>query len=134
MDRESLLKNARKIAERAYAPFSSFRVGAIVVADDQLYGGVNVENSSYGLSLCAERAALAAAITAGAKDIKRIAISCIDADATTDTAERMPCGACRQWLSELAPRAIVSVDGTQGDFSVSELLKHPFGLKPKRGR
>ncbi len=79
MTREELLATARTVAERAYCPYSHFRVGAALIAGGKLYTGVNIEISSYGLTLCAERAALAAAISAGAAPITHIAVACIDA-------------------------------------------------------
>ncbi len=84
MSREELLVLAREVALRAYCPYSHFRVGTALVAGGELYTGVNVEISSYGLSLCAERSALAAAISAGAGPITQVAVACID---TTPTAQ-----------------------------------------------
>src|SRR5258708_13018487 len=79
MTREELLATARMVAERAYCPYSHFRVGAALIAGGKLYTGGNIEISSYGLTLCAERAALAAAISAGAAPITHIAVAWIDA-------------------------------------------------------
>lgn len=142
--RERLIAEARRAGERAYEPYSHFRVGAVVVvetaASPQLVAGVNVENASYGLALCAERAALAAACALadglrqekGAKPrIIAIAVSCLDADELAPAEERMPCGACRQWLAELAPDAVCYVDGVEGEWRVEELLPHAFRLKSK---
>ena len=70
----ALLAFAREAQEKAYAPYSSFRVGAAVYADGEIFQGVNIENAAYGSSLCAERAAVAAAITAGYHDISAVAI------------------------------------------------------------
>jgi cytidine deaminase len=126
--REELLQLARQAALRAHCPYSHFRVGAAVVAGDQIFTGVNVEISSYGLTLCAERAALAAAISAGAGAITHIAVACIDAPAGAPTNERTPCGACRQWMADLAPHATVFIDGVPENFTVNELLPYAFGL------
>lgn len=126
--REELISNARDIAKSAYCPFSKFRVGAVVVGDGILYRGVNVENSSYGLALCAERSALAAAITGGAKNITQVALCCIDGKREMGIEQLMPCGACRQWLSDLAPHAVLIVDGIDHDFKISELLPSPFRI------
>lgn len=126
--REELIRQAREVAKKAYCPYSKFRVGAVVVADGELYRGVNIENSSYGLSLCAERSALAAAISGGAVHITHIAVSCIDAERDRGTEQLMPCGACRQWLTDLAPEAIIIVDGIEHDFKVSEILPSPFRI------
>jgi len=98
--REELLQQARQAALRAHAPYSHFRVGAVLVAGDQVFTGVNVEISSYGLTLCAERAALAAAVTAGADPITQVAVACIDAPAEAPANERTPWG-----LSSVAGRS-----------------------------
>ena len=128
MERETLLSLARDAAQRAHCPYSHFRVGAVVVADGQTYVGVNIEIASYGLTLCAERSALAAAISAGASTITYVAVACIDAPATASIGERMPCGACRQWLADLAPDTLIYVDGVERDFHISDLLPYAFSL------
>ena len=128
VSREELLQLARETARRAHSPYSHFRVGAALVAGDSIYTGVNIEISSYGLSLCAERSALAAAISHGAGPITQIAVACIDVPPTAGIAERTPCGACRQWLADLAPNAIIYIDGVERDFSVGDLLPYAFGL------
>src|SRR5438477_8191921 len=118
MTRDELLAAAREAALRAYCPSSHFRVGAALLAGDKLYTGVNIEISSYGLTLCAERAALAAAISAGAAPITHIAVACIDARPEAPLNERTTCGACRQWLADLAPAAAIYIDGASQDFTV----------------
>lgn len=153
MDRETLLARAREVALRAYAPYSRFRVGAAVVVrtseGEQVVTGVNVENASYGLTLCAERAALAAAcafVSPPAEapsttehaldampafprpDVLQVAVACIDAPPDAPAAYRMPCGACRQWLAELAPTAVYYVDGVPGELRLDDLLPHAFRL------
>lgn len=128
LSREELLQLARQAALRAHCPYSHFRVGAALVAGEQVFIGVNVEISSYGLTLCAERAALAAAISAGAGPITQIAVACIDAPAAAPANELTPCGACRQWLADLAPHAVIYIDGLPGQFSINDLLPYAFGL------
>lgn len=128
MTREELLAVARKVAQRAHCPYSHFHVGAAVVADGKVYVGVNVENSSYGLTLCAERAALAAAISGGADQITHVAVACIDASPDAPLNDRSPCGACRQWLADLAPKAMIYIDGASQDFSIADLLPYAFEL------
>jgi cytidine deaminase len=125
---EELLATAREVAGRAHCPYSHFHVGAALIAGGKLYTGVNIEISSYGLTLCAERAALAAAISAGSGPITAVAVACIDARPDAPLNERIPCGACRQWLADLAPDAIIYIDGSAQDFSVADLLPHAFGL------
>jgi cytidine deaminase len=125
---EELLEHARRAALSAYAPYSRFRVGAAVVAGGQLVLGCNVENASYGLCMCAERVAAFKAQSEGLGPLSQVAVSCIDADPKVGPEGRMPCGACRQVLAELAgPDTPVWVDGA-GEFSVAELLPSAFRL------
>ena len=92
---EALVAGAGHIREMAYAPYSRYKVGAAVVSDDErVFFGCNVENASYSLSLCAERAAIASALAAGVRKIKAVVIS------TDGARPGMPCGACRQWMAE----------------------------------
>jgi cytidine deaminase len=92
-----LLKAAAKAAKKAYSPYSLFRVGAAVASEDgRVFTGCNVENASYGLTICAERSAVSAAIAAGARRLAAIAVV---ADGKTPA---FPCGACRQVLAEFA--------------------------------
>jgi cytidine deaminase len=118
-----LLGLARSAAERAYAPYSNFRVGAAVLdAQGQTYVGCNIESASYGLTVCAERTAIFSAIAAGApRPFAAIAISCLDG-ATS------PCGACRQVMVEhFAPDAPVELDG-RGSYALADLLPLAFRL------
>src|SRR6476659_9026549 len=98
---DPLLHAARAAAERAYAPYSKFRVGAAVDVDGQTYPGCNIENASFGLTTCAERVALFSAVAAGHRRIGRLAVSCVDASPELGEDGRMPCGACRQVMAEL---------------------------------
>src|ERR1700730_18543729 len=120
--RDELLALAREAAQRAYCPYSHFHVGAAVVAGGKTYVGVNVEISSYGLTLCAERSALAAAISDGAGAITQVAVACIDTPADASLNERTPCGACRQWLADLAPNAVIYIDGSPEGFRLRDLM------------
>lgn len=126
-----LVPLAAKVATEAYAPYSGFRVGAAVQGEHGVYVGTNVENASYGLALCAERAALAAAVAAGERRISAIGIACIDAPADAESEQHLPCGACRQWLAELAPNAVLATLGVAHDYLVPELLPFAFALKGK---
>ncbi len=125
---DSLLLLARQAAERAYVPYSRFRVGAAVEAGGQTYAGCNVENASYGLTACAERVALFTAVAAGHRRAERIAVTCVDAGPELGENGRMPCGACRQVMAELmGPDGEVLVDGVR-TFRVSDLLPSAFIL------
>jgi cytidine deaminase len=128
MSDSELLRIARQAATRAHCPYSRFRVGAVAVADGRRFVGCNVENASYGLTVCAERVAIFSAVAAGHPRVERLAVSCVDAPAELGTSGRMPCGACRQVMTELlTPDAEILVDGV-GTFSLAELLPNPFSL------
>ena len=125
MDAE-LLAEARAAAGRAHCPYSRFRVGAVAVAGGRRFAGCNVENASYGLTVCAERVAIWSAVAAGHARIGHLAVACVDAPTGAAPATRMPCGACRQVMAELLePGAAVDVDGV-GRFTVAELLPGAF--------
>ena len=115
---------AREVAERAYAPASKFRVGAVVVTDDgRTFSGCNVENASYGLTICAERGAVCRAVAEGAQRFVRCVIF-------TDTAEAtFPCGACRQVLAEFGVDmeiVLANGSGVLQRASLRDLLPEPF--------
>ena len=128
-EREHLLQQAREAARHAHCPYSHFRVGAALKAGERIFTGVNIEISSYGLTLCAERGALAAAVSAGVGPITQIAVACIDARPEAGAQERVPCGACRQWIADLAPDATIFIDGLERDFKIEDLLPLAFGLE-----
>jgi cytidine deaminase len=117
---------AATAAEKAYAPYSNFRVGAALLFDDgTVTSGCNVENISYGLTICAERTALCRAVAEHGANRRIVAI----AVANLNQAASPPCGACRQMLSEfVAPNAMVSFSDSQGVtlLPFSELLPHTF--------
>ena len=121
---QSLLDQARAVRTHAYAPYSEYQVGACLQASDgTTFTGVNVENASYGVTLCAERSALAAAIAAGARSFTAIAISAKTLP--------MPCGICRQALAEFSPDMRVMVaddDGQLIEQRLNELLPAAFKL------
>jgi cytidine deaminase len=128
MEKTALLALARSVAQHAHCPYSHFHVGAALVAGEQVFTGVNIEISSYGLTLCAERSALAAALSAQAGPISQIAIACIDAPPEASLGQRAPCGACRQWIADLAPQAVIYIDGVERDFYIHDFLPFAFAL------
>ena len=128
---ESLLVRARRAASHAHCPYSNFHVGAAVRCEDgSVIDGCNVENASYGLSICAERVALFTAISQGKQPIE-LAVSCIDAQSDASPESRMPCGACRQVMQELLPaNAAIQIDGV-GTRHLQQLLPEGFELNPE---
>ena len=121
---DALVEAARAVQQRAYAPYSRFRVGCALEADDgRVFVGCNVENASYGLTICAERAAVCAAVAAGARQLRRAVVV---SDAEPPAA---PCGACRQVLSEFGRDLRVDGVGPGGTvtWTMGELLPSAFG-------
>lgn len=117
------IRQAIRAAAQAYAPYSGFHVGAVLVAaDGRAFSGCNVENISYGLTICAERNAVFAAVAAGCREFVKIVIA-------ADTKEPVsPCGACRQVLAEFNPDLQVVLANFHGKverFRLSELLPRP---------
>jgi cytidine deaminase len=122
-----LLNAAKKAVVHAHAPYSKFRVGAAVSTNKGIFVGVNVESASLGLTLCAERTAIASAIANGATKFYAIGLICADASQTFSIT---PCGACRQWLSEFfKPDAHIYVEGLKKHFTIGRLLPESFKLK-----
>jgi cytidine deaminase len=125
---EPLLAMARAVALAAYAPYSRFRVGAAVRAGQKIHLGCNIENASYGLTICAERVAIFAAIANGAREIDAIAIACVDAEPDDEPDSLMPCGACRQVMAEFSgPGLPVHVDRV-GCVTLADLLPRAFKM------
>jgi cytidine deaminase len=129
MDWKKLIDAAKKVRKNAYAPYSKFSVGtAVLGGSGKIYIGSNVENASFGLTICAERNAIAQAIAQGEKKIKAIAI-------VADTSELTPpCGACRQVIYEFGKEAeilLANLKGKQKLFTIADLLAEPFSFKSK---
>lgn len=125
VDWDHLEVEARRARDAAYAPYSGYRVGAALLAEDgRVFLGANVENASYGLCQCAERSAIGAAVSAGARRFSAIAI------VTGGTTPATPCGMCRQVLAEFPPSfpvRCVSSDGGVVETDTAALLPHGFG-------
>jgi cytidine deaminase len=126
-ERRSLLQRAREAAKAAYVPYSNFPVGAALLTEDgAVISGCNVENASYGLTICAERSAAVAAVGAGHRAFRAVAVSAPRSRLAT------PCGACRQFLNEFRPLTgeltVILDDGETGlEIPFSELLPRAFG-------
>lgn len=124
IDWSILQERARLVADAAYAPYSRFHVGAALLAEDgRIFTGCNVENASFGLTICAERNAVFAAVAAGAKRFSALVV------VTSSALPVSPCGACRQVLHEFAPSFPVRCYGQAGEeliTSCEELLPHAF--------
>jgi cytidine deaminase len=122
---KELIEAARAVRAHAHAPYSRYQVGAAVrAASGKIYVGANVENASYGLALCAERSAVAAAVAAG--ETKLLAVAVV----TSTSPPAAPCGMCRQVLAEFAPDdlpiALCNDAGERSDATLGALLPHAF--------
>ena len=122
---KDLIEAARKVRAHAHAPYSRYHVGAAVRGGSgEIYVGANVENASYGLALCAERSAVAAAISAGERSITACAVI------TATSPPAAPCGMCRQVLAEFTdddlPLALTNDAGERNDTTLGALLPHAF--------
>ena len=122
-----LYAEALKARENAYAPFSGFQVGAALLTEDgQVYTGVNIENSSYGATICAERTAFVKAISEGHRKFKALAVT------AGDEQEALPCGICRQFMYEFSPELEI-ITGTDEEHlnirTLEEMLPLGFRLE-----
>ncbi len=124
---EELIGHAKQARERAYAPYSDFKVGAaLLTSDGRVFTGCNVENSSYGDAICAEKVAVIKAIAEGASDFSQLVV-------VTDSDEpASPCGSCRQILFEFCPDLLVIMENLAGKrlkMRIGDLLPYAFSLK-----
>ncbi len=129
---DELITRARHAQQKAYAPFSHFKVGAALLTDNgQIYSGCNVENSTYGATNCAERTAVFTAVCDGARSFQKIVV-------VTDSEDPvMPCGICRNVLFEFSPNMEIIAVGASGKterIQLSALLPKGFRLKKKQKR
>jgi cytidine deaminase len=129
-----LLKAAEEALGSAYAPYSKFRVGAALLAEDgSVWTGCNIENAAYPATLCAERAAAAKAVSEGRKRFAAVAVAGGDGEPC------FPCGVCRQFLAEFATEGMKLVVGSTAKGTIEihrfgEILPHAFKLDPDRGK
>ena len=121
---EELIQHAREALKHAYIPYSHYGVGACILSTDgRIFTGCNVENASYGLTICAERNAVTTAVASGALTFEKIAI-------VSNASMPWPCGACRQFLNEFSPTMEVIVQGGDAHTErakLNELLPNSFG-------
>ncbi len=121
---DKLIAEAKKAREKAYAPYSNFKVGAAVLTSNgKIFSGCNIENSSYGLSICAERTAIFNAVSSGYREFTKIAV------VTDSDTPSSPCGACRQVIFEFGDDIEVIMSNLKGDMRIAridELLKDGF--------
>jgi cytidine deaminase len=126
--RERLLRGARRAMKNAYAPFSHFKVGAaILTSKGDIFLGCNVENSSYGMTNCAERTAIFSAVAAKGPKLEILAVAVTNAQGVPCS----PCGACRQVIYEFGPEAVVLYQGKRGwtETPITNLLPEGFRLQ-----
>ncbi|MCJ7646050.1 cytidine deaminase [bacterium] len=126
-ERSRLMRAARRAVKQAYAPYSKFKVGAAVLTEKgRIYSGCNVENVSYGLTICAERSAIFSAVGKEGGDKMRIRAIVVF---TKEKVPCAPCGACRQVIYEFGPEAIVIYQGSKGlvETSIPRILPEAFG-------
>jgi cytidine deaminase len=130
MDYDELVKAALEARKNAFAPYSNYQVGAaLLTIDGKVYTGCNVENATYGLTVCAERVALWKAISEGARKFRAIAV------ASAGPQPASPCGACRQLLWEFGGDidvVLASTDGHRESYRLAELFPHPFDRRQLR--
>ena len=127
---ENLVEQAIAMRDKAYAPYSNYHVGCAIVAGGEIFLGANVENASHGLTMCAERTAVAQAILAGKRHIEYVVV------ATDSTPPAAPCGMCRQTLNEFSSQddalvvLSVSTKGHRQEYTLEELF--PYGFSEKQ--
>lgn len=128
----TLMVAADQATAKAYAPYSRFRVGAAVMTrSGRRFVGVNVENAATNLGVCAERAAIVAAVVAEGPEVEVAAVAVAARGPDGAVAPAPPCGGCRQWIFEFGPTALVAFRDAAGDVrqvSIAELLPHGFRL------
>lgn len=128
---EPLLAAALEARRHSHSPYSRFAVGAAVLTESgDIFGGTNIENRSFGVTICAERSAIAAAVSAGHRRFRAVAI------VTASTPPSPPCGLCRETLIEFCPPdmpvLLSNPDGERRDFTLGELFPEPFRFPDRK--
>jgi cytidine deaminase len=124
VSQKELLKEAKLVLENSYSPYSHFSVGAAVLTEDgKIFTGVNIENASYSLTICAERVAVFKAISHGHSSFTDLAI------VSSTEKPTFPCGACRQVLLEFSPQIKIHLLGSEKVFALTDLLPHAFDVR-----
>jgi cytidine deaminase len=124
VSQKELLKEAKLVLKNSYSPYSHFRVGAAILTEDgKIFTGVNIENASYGLTICAERVAAFKAISSGHTSFTDLAI------VSSTKKPTFPCGACRQVLSEFSSQIKIYLQGGEKVFRLADLLPHAFDAR-----
>jgi cytidine deaminase len=127
---DELVRKAQEAQGGAYAPYSDFKVGAVILSGGRLFRGANVENASHAATICAERVAAAHAVAAGFRDLEAMAV------VSSGLFPSAPCGICRQFLFEFSPELLVVAEGRNGErrtWRLSELLVDGFGSNDLAG-
>jgi homotetrameric cytidine deaminase len=130
MDWEPLVQAARNVRDRAYAPYSGFLVGAALqMKGGEIYSGCNIENRSFGGTVCAERVAVGTAVAAGSQEIEAIVVI------SETSPPAAPCGLCLQVLTEFGgphvPVLLINPDGERQELRLADLHPHPFVIPPQ---
>jgi cytidine deaminase len=124
VSQKELLKEAKLVLKNSYSPYSQFTVGAAVLTEDgKIFTGVNIENASYSLTICAERVAVFKAISSGHSSFTDLAI------VSSTEKPTFPCGACRQVLLEFSPQIKIHLQGSEKVFRLTDLLPHAFDAR-----
>ena len=130
MNWEALIEAANEVKDRAHSPYSGFQVGAAVLSEDgSIYAGCNIENRSFGATVCAERVAIGTLVAAGSRSLAAVAVI------SDTTPPAPPCGLCLQVLSEFGgpdlPILLSNSDGDRLEYRLRDLSPHPFELPPQ---
>lgn len=129
MSQKELLEEAKLVLKNTYSPYSHFSVGAAILTEDgKIFTGVNIENASYSLTICAERVAVFNAVSSGRTSFTDLAI------VSSTKKPTFPCGACRQVLLEFSPQIKIHLQGSEKVFRLTDLLPHAFDARQTKSQ